>query len=311
MLIGRATRRDMLHAGIGLGISSISPAASGFLTDAPVTLNGLSPERSYETYIKLLGSLDSSDVYIWFSGVLWGVIPSRLPIPICGFHGLAKHRWTALGDGNFIQKAYDVGFFSDLETGLPIDRLTNPITRETNDVYHNKYGGFEQQHSFQKFYRPGKDGKSRSDALIWKTAGNQMTLVERPVGEVPTRLAPEIWPRESSGPTNYYGGETSYSSRLDHLLDPKVRQADYTLGWLSIAPWEPWLLMDGTAGTCQWNATGMKLRSYKEAPKYVLEFVAKEQPNYFEPGDPWEGYLNSVESFKKDRKPVSKRMPPR
>lgn len=300
-------RRSFVGAGLGGSLAAFAmPAVGARSATAGRSIKNLSPEELFESYIKLLGTLDTSDVYIWFSGVLWGVIPDRLPVPMCGFHGLARHRWQAFDDGSFVQKEYDVGFFSDLETGLPIDTLQNPITGETNQVYHNKYGGWEQKHSLEEFTKTGDDGKSKSDKLSWKTAGNQVTLTRTAAGSAPTRLSPEEWPRETSGPTNFYGGDTSYSTRLDHLLDTNVRQADYTLGWLSVAPWEPWLLMDSAKGTCQWNATGMKLRSYKEAPKYVLDFVEKDQPNYFEAGDPWEGILNAVESFKKDRKPAIK-----
>ncbi|MEP0718205.1 MAG: hypothetical protein ABJC43_02435 [Parasphingorhabdus sp.] len=64
------------------------------------------------------------------------------------------------------------------------------------------------------------------------------------------------------------------------LLDTKVRQAEYALFWPSFSPWEPWLLMDGAPGFAQWRPTGMKMESYKDVPREMLDFVAKDQSNF-------------------------------
>ena len=298
-------RRELLR-GLGLGACNLMLAGCG--TDKIITtkmLEELSVKELFEIYIKILGTLETEDVYVWFKGVLWGALPGRQPAPFCGFQGLARHRWIVMSDGRFSQTAYDVGFFSDIETGAPIETLTNPLTQETVRPYHNKYGGFEQVHSLETFTHINGDGKSDFNTLDWRIAGNQLSMTEISGGQVKTKLAPETWPRETSGLTNFYAGETSYTAALKDVLSPDVKRINYNLFWSSFSPWEPWLLMDGAPGVCQWRATGMKLSSYKDAPKQVLSFVEKDQPNYFDADNPWEGYRSAVDSFMKDRKPAS------
>jgi len=286
------------------GLSTLALAGCGSNSVPFLDVKNLSDEAAFKAYIKTIGTLDTADIYIWFKGVLWGVIPGRLPMALCGFQGLARHRWTAKSDGSHVQKAYDVGFFSHLETGLPTDFIVNPITGEKVETYHNKYGGFEQVHTLDKFTGQSTDGNGKLTELDWNIAGSQVTLTERSSGQVKSKMQPSEWPRESSGPINFYGGETSYAMSLRNLSDPKLNSVDYDLFWSSFSPWEPWLLMDGAAGICQWRATGMKLEDYSEAPRDMLDFVRQDQPNYFEPEDPWDGYLSNTDRYVKDRPPM-------
>lgn len=307
MFAGRWPDRRKLLMSMGAGAVGLVANSCGVTKSRPQrVLDDLSEQELFETYIKILGTLDTQDVYIWFKGVLWGALPRRQPTPFCGFQGLARHRWIVKPDGSFTQTAYDVGFFSDLETGEPIETLVNPLTQETVQVYHNKYGGFEQVHNLKGFTQ-AKDGKkSKKDTLDWRVAGNHLCMTEISGGEVKAKLTPEIWQRETSGPTNFYAGETSYTTLLDDALSPDVKKVDYNLFWTGFSPWEPWLLMDGAMGACQWRATGVKLNSYKEAPKQVLKFVEKDQPNYFNIGNPWDGHKSAMDSFMKDRIPASR-----
>lgn len=295
-------RRNIMKLGLGTGAAYLS-GCQGQNTPV-IEFGNLSQDQAFKTYIKSIGTLDTSDIYVWFKGVLWGVLPSSLPTPLCGFQGLARHKWTANSNGTFIQKAYDVGFFSDLQTNKPINFMINPLTGEKVEIYNNKYGGYVQTHNLDSFTDKTNGKMSKHDQLDWSEAGNQLILTERSIGQVTSKIQPDNWPRETSGPLNFYGGETSYAMSRKQVEDPSIKTADYALFWSSFSPWEPWLLMDGALGTCQWRATGVKLRHYSEAPREMLNFVAKDQPNYFDEGDPWEGYRSSIDSYIKDRGPV-------
>jgi len=294
------SRRNIFHLGAGAAFLGMSGCAKN---PAPqLNVKALTPEDAFQAYIKTIGSVETSDIYIWFKGILWGAIPRQLPVAFCEFQGLARHRWTANSDGSFTQKAYDVGFFGDLETGRPTEFITNPLTQEKIKTYHNKYGGFEQIHRFDDFAKREKDQSKAK--LDWYSVGDQLVLTERSTGQIKSKMQPETWPRESSGPINYYGGETSYALSLDHLSNSQIKAAPYTMFWSSFSPWEPWLFMDGAPGICQWRATGVKLKSYTDAPQDMLDFVKLDQPNYFEPDDPWEGYLSNTDRYMKDRAPA-------
>lgn len=293
-------RRMLLQMGLGASGAAMLTAPSRAIRTAADTFN--EQPLDYKAYVKLIGSIASTDVYIWFDGLLWGVLPGHLPTPFCTFQGLARHRWTPQADGSFIQKSFDVGFFGDLDTGLPADEVVNPYTGETVRPFHYKYGGsrtvyLKEGHGFLGASEP----KLKPYDLSWKRAGNQLWLTEQATGQIPSVLQPEDWPRESPGKTSYYAGETSYSTSTNSLFNPQVSQADYSLFWSSFAPWEPWLLMDGAPGFAMWRAVGVKMRSYKDVPKTMMDYVLKEQPNYFDDADPWEGVKSNFARFQRDR----------
>lgn len=287
--------------GAGLSAASLSAASLGLQACQPATpslldLKSLSEDEAFKAYIKTIGSLETSDVYIWFRGILWGAIPGQLPFRLCGFQGLARHRWTAESSTKFRQKSFDVGFFSDIETGQPIDSLMNPITQERVETFHFKYGGFEQTHDLAEF-------AEKSAKLDWRAAGNHAVLTETGIGQVESKFTPQDWPKETSGPINFYGGETSHVVSLKTLSDPNIPSVKYDMFWSQFAPWEPWLLMEGRPGFCQWRATGTKLDSHSDAPKEVLDFVTKHQPNYFDETDPWDGYVSNTNRYQQSRSP--------
>lgn len=287
-------RRRTLQLGLGAGVL---PFIGCDRAASPSAANPLFEEDAFTAYIKTIGTLETRDVYVWFTGVLWGMLPRVATAPLCGFQGLARHRWHAHGDGSYSQTAYDVGFFSDLETGKPADAIINPLTGESVRPFHNSYGGFEQVHTPAAFAK-GRDGsEAKKDQLTWTTAGNQVVLTERMVGNVPSKLQPAQWPRETSGPVNFYGGETSYAASLPALSNPAVKTLPYTLFWSSFAPWEPWLMMDGAKGACQWRATGMKLDRYGDAGQDILDFAEKVQPGYFGDGAPWDWHRSATDDY--------------
>lgn len=284
-------RRHILHLGLGAGALPLVGCEGA--TAARPLYDG----DPFTAYIKTIGTLETRDVYVWFTGVLWGMLPRVATAPLCGFQGLARHRWRAHGDGSYSQTAYDVGFFSDLETGKPADVIANPLTGESVRPFHNSYGGFEQVHTRAAFTQ-GQDGReAKASQLNWTTASNQVVLTERMTGNVPSKVPPETWPRETSGPINFYGGETSYAAALPALNDPNVTTLPYTLFWSSFAPWEPWLMMDGAKGACQWRATGMKLARAEDAGSDILDFVEQAEPGYFGDEAPWEGYRSATDDY--------------
>lgn len=300
-------RRALLRSGLGMGAALAVGTSSNPVRAADKTgeLDLETPAGELDAYVKLLGTLEKEHVYIAFSGTLWGIVPEKVPTAICGFAGLARHQWTLQKDGHQ-RKSFDVGFFSDLESGEPLDELVNPLTGETVRPFHYKYGGGRQLYTKQgslTISEEGEPGTLKPYDLKWETAGDQIWLTEGGGGEFPSPLPPDEWPRESSGDAYRFVGETTLATSIEQLSNPRVRQADYTLFWTSILSWEPWLLMNGAPGFSMWRGVGTKLDRYQDAPGTLLDYVRKEQPNYFGKNDPWDGVLSNYDRFKKMRTP--------
>lgn len=302
------SRRKLLQSGFGVSAGLMLGAADSAQAQARKLdkLDLDSPTGGLNAYVKLLGTLEQSNVYIAFSGTLWGILPERVPTAICGFSGLARHQWTPRKEGHH-RKSFDVGYFSDLATGEPADEIVNPLTGETVHPFHYKYGGGEQLYTKQGLMAVSGEGEAstlKPYELNWESAGEQVWLTEGGGGEFPSPLPKEEWPRESSGDAYRVVGETTLVSTIDQLASRRVAQADYTLFWTSILSWEPWLLMDGRPGFAMWRGVGAKLTQPDDAPETLLDYVLEEQPNYFGKDDPWEGVLSNYDRFKEMRTPA-------
>ena len=226
----RATnRRELLRAGLGLGLTAGAPAAVGASLAAGKRLSEeldlSTPDGNLRTYVKLLGSIADSIAYISFQGTLWGLLPGRAPTAVCGFHGLARYTWQARDNDTYYQKSFDVGYFSKLDSGERLDTMINPLTDETIEPYHYKYGGYERLFAADGASWIDSTGVVQDPAPIaprWQLSGDQLWFTESRQGDVPSPLDAKDWPREAPGERYVYGGETTFAGSVKQLSDATV-----------------------------------------------------------------------------------------
>lgn len=288
-------RRDMLRLGISAGMLPML-AGNSAATPAGDVPDMSSSGSRLDTHVKLMGSTEEVTIYLLLEGTLWGVAPGRSPEAICGFRGLARSDWKPLSGNAFSQRSFDIGFFSDLKTGEPLQQVLNPVTGETVAPFHYKYGGEETIHNAASM-------EKTSDSS-WGHSGNNLYFTERRGGTFPAPFSPSEWPRESSGETYFYGSETTYIAADSQFSNSALSRYDHTLFWSSFLSWEPWLLMEGAPGFVMWRGIGSKLADRQQVPKQLLAYIADTQPNYFDVGPPWEGRESTYRRYKETRSPA-------
>lgn len=290
-------RRNLIKTGLGAGAASllVSPISAEENVLAQVDIS--TPESRFNTHVKMVGSQEEESVYVWFDGGLWGIMPGKAPVVLCGFQGLAKSNWMPQDDGSTIQHSFDVGIFSDMETGEPLETLLNPLTGETIKPFHYQYGGYQQHH------KPDNELYSDVSNNKWSLRGDEIAFREYGSRTFDHPIPADKWPRESAGDKYLAASETNYMSPISQVADDAIKNADYRLFWTAILSWEPWLLMDGVPGFVMWRGIGRKVKSYNEAPEPLLNHIRKVQPNYFEDKVPWDGVMSSIEEFMKQREP--------
>lgn len=319
-------RRSVLQSGLaalaslpaaGFAQSTQGPGGASLPVD-PVPPEVAEPETTSAAppvdlprYIKLIGSLVQEAVYTAFEGVLWGLLPGQTPVPLCGFHTLARHQWTPREDGSYLQQRFELGYFSALDAQVPAATLNNPISPqgagEEVEPFHYRRGGG------QRLFTPsgrsmlqgdGTSGPERPLELDWRNLAGNTWLTEQHTSEYTAPFAPELWPRESAGNRYFFGSETTYSARTAQLDNPAIRSAEQQLYWSSVASWEPWLLMGDTPGFVLWRGVGAKLGSPLDAPEALRNYALGKEPRYFAPGVPWVGQKSAAEEYQQERKPV-------
>lgn len=293
-------RRKLLKYGLAMGAAPAILGATSANAQMSPNIDLSTPEARFKAHTKIVGSTAKETVYSWFDGGLWGMMPNREPVVLCGFQGLARSDWKPQSDGSSIQHSFDVGIFTDMETGEPLDTMVNPLTGETIEPFHYQYGGWEQHHKVDN------ELYSAAEASKFAIRDNDVAYREFGTRTVDHPIPMERWPRESAGEKYHAASETNFLSPMVQVFDADVTSADYKLFWTAVLSWEPWLLMDGAPGFVMWRGIGRKLSSYEDAPDNLLKYIRKVQPNYFDPGAPWDGIMSSIEEFKKRRTPADK-----
>lgn len=297
-------RRTLVHLGLGGSLAGALPASAATQPE-PAAFNPSTPQEHLDAYVKMLGSTRDETVYASFSGILWGAMANAAPVQLCGFHGIGRFDWRARKDGSYYRRSFDIGMFSDLETGAALEELYNPFTDKTVLPHHFKYGGGEELFTTTGKRPPNRPAPAEAKPVTydWDVQGDNVILNNAQSGAVPHPLSKDEWPLASTGEDYFYGSENTYISPAAQLTDPNTTRADYTLFWSSLNSWEAWLLMGETPGFVLWRATGRKLARPDDAPQGLLEHIEKVQPNYFDTKAPWEGRESSFQSFKETRTP--------
>ncbi len=279
------TRRQIMGASLGLGLAITSSSRAASIE------NSVSTDLNFESTVKLLGSLKRESAYTSFQGTLSGIVADKTPTVICGYQGLARTDWQPLKTGGFSKRSFDIGFFSDLNTGEPLDKVLNPLNNEVVKPLHFQYGGAPAKEFTQEM----------ANEYQWSQLGDQVWLSESGAGEFDHPMPMDKWAREASGKKLHYRSETNYVSSIDKMTSP--HSAPYSLFWSSLLSWEPWLLMGQTQGFNMWRGVGVKLKTVDEVPTAMQRYLAKHQPNYFDEQAPWHKRISSFDRFMNLRSP--------
>ena len=299
-------RRHLLGTGVLGGAASL---AAGFSQPpAAKTLPAFDPASSQDhlrSYVRMVGSTKRETVFAHFSGILWGLMPKRMPTQLCGFSGLARIDWTPMEDGSFLRQTFDVGMFTDLNSGARLDELHNPFTGQTNQPHHFMYGGGQERLSVTGIRAPSEPEPASAPPLHfdWEVKSPNVLLNEVRNGSFPHPIPRSEWPLASTGSEYHYGAEYTYVSPVEQLANPSLASVDYTLFWSSVTSWEAWMLMGNLPGFNLWRATGNKVRDLEDVPPALMKHVYSTQPNFLDDGMPWEGVRTSAKSFMFSRTP--------
>jgi hypothetical protein len=255
------------------------------------------PQDNLRAYVKLVGSTAAEMLYTHYQGVLYGVIPNEVPMPLVRFEALGKARWTPQQDGSYLRKSHDLGFFGDLKTRMPIDNFLNPYTKESVRPLHYKNGRGETLYTRTGPRLPWAGAKTADEAVPfapdWTVSGDEIWVDDEVSGERESWLSPKEWPRASSGERMHIRSTVTSKGYVSELTNSSLSSARCTIIWTGLFPWLPWLLMGQRPGFLLWRSIGRKIRSPGEASSRILNYIAEREPNYLTAEDPWMDRKNS------------------
>lgn len=239
------------------------------------------PEELVDAYVKISGSVDSSQVYLQYYGEIIAIIPGEKQIPLFKLKGLVRERWTPNEDGSYSYENYDHGLFCDWETGKVLEIYKNPFTGETNTPLHYNSGPLIETVGMG-------EGQSNPSEKTWIQNGNQIIVTADKVGrDFNNPVNPEKYPKASTGEKVQYSWMSSYFANTDDLANSNLKSVDASHNWVFVTNFPAWMKVGNKPGFVVWRWAGRKFSKQSEIDPYILSEVEKRKPGFLTSEKPW------------------------
>lgn len=291
--LNNLARRHVLFGAAGLTGAALAGPVIARSAEFERELDFANPQTALDTYVKLRGSIAEETVWQYYEGDIFALIGGEAPVPLTGFRGIQKSIWSSDGEGGYINRDYDVGFYVDYETREILDYWDNPITGETVEVFHYR-GGPSGGH-----FRVGGEGDDVYGGVQgqWVVSGDHISQRSNYAGARVNPLSVEEWPKASSGPEIYGAMTSTYIGSLRDVANPQVSMAPSTMIWTNTTGWMPWMEMGQRQGFNEWRWIGSKGVSPSDFDPKLIEACERTWPGYVSEDSTWETPVSGRQDY--------------
>ena len=225
-----------------------------------------------ETFMRMRGSSDGSDVFANWWVTIFAVMPGERPRPILRLDGYNVGHFAKMPDGGAELITREVAYYRDLASGEIISEWANPFTNQKNKVLQVANDPVNSRFPAPK---PAEAGR-----LPFMVNGDNVFLrLDIPLA-YPNALQPAEYPAESTGPTYLASEHFIFFSRVSELDADKSPSVPLTYSWTRTGPWLPWMKMGTRAGYLLYSGHGKKFARFEDLPTDVQEYTRKNYPLY-------------------------------
>lgn len=293
-----------------LGAAVFTREASSAATavpSAPLALDLSRPGDNLTTWMKMRGSLESQDVYFWFTGGLDVAIPGEPIRPFVNVESLILRRTQRMGAGIFHITDWEASFYRHPETGEVVDELRNPVTGKVVRPLHYREGPVTFEYSAQR--QPRLVGlptpfaeKKEPFHQPWRIVGDTLWMTKASyVSGRPQWLDIKEFPDETPATPMTVAAVAVMESRLSAVLDPVLASVPVSYSYQATSDWLPWMQLGQRPGFVVWHENGKKLFSLNELPEDSLAVLKRLHPIWFTRPVPWEGFTNLFFQYREQR----------
>ncbi|MFM7396793.1 MAG: DUF1838 family protein [Gammaproteobacteria bacterium] len=302
----RSTRRTALGAmAAALAcLPGVSPAKS---KSAPrrIPLDLATPAGNVTAYLKLRASLDSRDVFMWFTGRLDLIVPGEPVRPIIDVESLILRRTEQLGPMMWNVTDWEAALYRPLGESRylePGESIRNPYTGRDVTPHHYVEGPvrfrFTEREPRIVGSRDILPDTGKPFSYPWRVVNDELWMTKSSYIRAPNWLSPEEFPEESSGKEVIVATHSSLRGALAEVEDPSVTTVRSDFAYTATSGWLPWMKMCGLPGMVSWAESGKKLLSLEEAPAAQLEALRRIHPQWFARPEPWPEFTNMYLQYK-------------
>lgn len=230
------------------------------------------PAGNLRAFVKARASLDGSDQVTWFTGTTHAWMPAGKFAPLFGFEGYNVAR-AAEVDGGYDLLTREAVFYTDLRSGMPLERWANPFTSGDVEVAHIWNDPVNQQ-----FRLEGPRGPWRVPVT---GIGDDLFFNVDVFLAYPSPLSRAEFPEHSQDDLYQAAELFQFFCKRTDIEDPASLNAPTLCSWTRLGPWLPWMRMADRPGMLVYHGRGAKLAGgFGELPAWIRERVEREGPRF-------------------------------
>lgn len=230
------------------------------------------PADSMQAWLKTrLSFEDNSVTWFWFSGEIFEQRDGSKGKKLFHFEGFNAARYVEV-EGGYEVISREMGVYRDKDSGAILEQWespeagkvdvihvwNDPVNWKTNLSRSIEYGGTEYTQMGDRVSFPMR---------IWMDKESDLSVAEYPMNAQHDR----------------YQASEMFEFWVDKrdLEDPSP-SAPATVSWTRIGPWLPWMCYGQQQGHLVYSTSGFKLRSYREIPAELREYVERHDRTYMD-----------------------------
>ncbi|MCU0760294.1 MAG: DUF1838 domain-containing protein [Steroidobacteraceae bacterium] len=293
----------LVGAGTARSARAAEPAGARASRRAPLDL--ATPLGNVTAYLKMRASIETQDVYFWFTGRLDLAVPGEPVRPIIEVASLILRRTERVADLAWNVIDWEASMYRHLDGGAWLEAdepIVNPHTGRKVRPMPYREGPVRFRFTDQEpriiGSRDVMPNTGKPFSYPWKVVGGDLYMVKSSYIRAPNWLQPVDWPLESSGKDVVVAAHSSLKSRFADVQDPRVASAPADFAYTATSGWLPWMQMGATPGHVVWAESGKKLFSLDEAPPDQVARLRQVHPAWFARPEPWPEFTNMYLQYK-------------
>ena len=292
----RIDRRQVLLGAAAAVAAGHSPARAAVSSGKSSRFDFDDPLDNVTAYLKLRASVETRDVYFWFSGGLDMAVPGQPIVPIIATESLILRRTVRVAEDQWNVTDWEATFYRDLESGELAAEVTNPASGERVRPVQYREGPVPFRFSRQEPRLIGiRDVLPKTGNPFrypWRIVGDGLWMTKGTYIDTPHWLKPSEFPKASPGERLYVSSISTLKASLSEVEKDSVTAARSEFSYQATSGWLPWMQMGQQPGFVIWHSAGQKLFDLDEVPSDTLAILQEVHPIWFERPEPWPEFIN-------------------
>jgi hypothetical protein len=241
---------------------------------------------------KLRGTTDGRPVFVWLRGISFTHSEGEV-LPLYRYVSVAITRSGPISGDGYPFTLYEIGFYTDYETGKVLDSLTIPLTGRKVSVPRYRTGPGHHVAKAQNTEALEWRRARQSDPATAAQLAPDSTVTYKSRLFSPWNKGDQLWlraesftrmqPYDPSSAGIFYKESIIYKGSVSELADPRVTSANVGISFALANSWRPWMDLDGVPGHAMTDGIGGKVMDWEALPTDLLGHIAEYHPDITDP----------------------------